>query len=114
MNKLKKHLVIVILIFSVALVVLIVLKTDIGSEKDDFKTAVYKTETGFGYSISYNNKVLIKQDFIPVIQNNQSFCNFDDAQKVADLVKEKLHEKENPKVSLQELKKLNIQLNCKN
>lgn len=114
MNKLKKYLVIVLLIFSVSLVCLIVLRTDKGNEKDDFKASVIKTETGFGYSISYNNKVLIKQDYIPVIQNNQAFCNFDDAQKIAELVKEKLIKKENPNVSLRELNKLNIQLNCKN
>lgn len=112
MYNLKKYLVIFLLIFSVALVSLMVFVTIDGIKKDPFKTSVYKTKTGFGYSISYNTKVLIKQDFIPAIQNNQSFCNFEDAQKVANLVKEKLHKKENPKLSLIELKQLNIQLIC--
>ena len=75
---------------------------------------VYEINNGYGYSISYNDKLLIKQDLIPAIQNNQAFCNFDDAQKVADLVKEKLKRKENPKISLIELKQLNIQLICPN
>lgn len=108
----KKYIVFFVIILSIAVAGLIVLRTDIGGKKDVIKSLVFKTETGFGYSISYNSKVLIKQDYIPAIQNNQAFCNFNDAQKVADLVKEKLIKKENPQISLIELKKLNIQLIC--
>ena len=108
----KKYIVFFVITLSIALVALIVFRTDIGNKKDDFNALVYKTETGFGYIISYNNKVLIKQDYIPAVQHNQSFCNFDDAQKVAELIIDKLKSKENPRISLVELKKLDIQLAC--
>lgn len=75
---------------------------------------VYKSNNGYGYSVSYNDKLLIKQDYIPCIENNHPFCNYKDAQKVANLVVEKLNEKENPKVTISELNVLNIQLNCVN
>ncbi|MDO5969418.1 DUF4907 domain-containing protein [Flavivirga aquimarina] len=110
----KKYFVFFLIILSVTLIGFIVLKSDINSIKNDFKTSIYKIKTGFGYSISYNNKLLIKQENIPAIQNNQPFCSFNDAQKVSDLVKEKLEKKETPKISLIELKKLKIQLNCPN
>ncbi|MDO7172870.1 DUF4907 domain-containing protein [Mariniflexile sp. AS56] len=110
MKKQSKYVITVVLILSAILVCVIVAKT----QSDPFKTAVFKTETGYGYSVSYNNKLLIKQDYIPTIQNNSSFCSKQDAQKVANLVKEKLHSKENPKVSLLELKNLGIKLNCIN
>tara|TARA_R110000868_G_scaffold95687_1_gene262989 strand:- start:1483 stop:1845 length:363 start_codon:yes stop_codon:yes gene_type:complete len=118
MNIMKKYIVFFVIILSIAVVGLIVLKTyigsktDIRSKKDTIEALVFKTKTGFGYSISYNNKVLIKQDYIPAIQYNQAFCNFEDAQKVADLVKEKLNRNENPKISLIELKNLEVQLTC--
>lgn len=115
MNIKKHYTVLFLLILSITLVGFIALKTGIGitdTKKNDFKVLVYKTTIGFGYSISYNDKLLIKQERIPAIQSNQPFCNTNDAQKVADLVKEKLKKKENPKISLAEIKKLNIQLNC--
>lgn len=108
MNKYKYYL---LLALGIVLISFIFIKSDFFSKKDDFKTLVYKTETGFGYSISYNSKLLIKQDYIPAIQSEKSFFNFEDAQKAASLVIEKLNRKENPKLSLLELNELGIQLN---
>lgn len=92
----------------------IIFKTTINKSqsKPEFKTQVYQVDDGYGYSILFNKKTLIKQDFIPVIEKNQSFCNYDDAQKVATLVADKLTKKQNPSISFQELKRLNIQINC--
>lgn len=109
----KKYIVFFTLILSVLFVGFILFNKQ-AYKKDNLTTLVYKTETGFGYSISYNSKVLIKQDYIPTIQKNKSFCNGIDAQNVAYLVKEKLSKNENPQISLQELHKLNIQVNCLN
>lgn len=114
MNKQTKYITTLLLALSVVLIYFIIIKTTFNNKTDSFITAVYKTNTGYGYSISYNNKLLIKQDYIPAIQNNLSFCNFQDAQRVANLVKEKLSNKENPKISLSELKQLHIKLNCIN
>lgn len=114
MNKKVKYSIAFLLILSVVLVVFIVKNTRFSSKTETFKTAIYQTNTGFGYSISFNDKLLIKQDYIPTIQSNQSFCTYQDAQKVANLVKKKLNNNINPKITLLELKQLGIQLNCIN
>jgi len=64
--------------------------------------------------ISYHSKLLIKQEYIPEIQLNKTFCTEHDAEKVAHLVCEKLYKKESPKITLENLNKLNINLNCNN
>lgn len=114
MNVKSKYLILFVLILSTSLIGFIVLKTNIGAKTKVYKASIYKYNEGYGYSISYDNKLFIKQDAIPVIETNQPFCNFNDAQKVANLVKEKLNNKESPNISLQELKSLSIQLKCPN
>tara|TARA_R110001583_G_scaffold22784_3_gene85036 strand:+ start:6489 stop:6827 length:339 start_codon:yes stop_codon:yes gene_type:complete len=109
-----KYIISLLLILSAILIFFIVTKTTFNNNTEPFKAAIYQTNTGFGYSISYNDILLIKQDYIPTIQNNQSFCSYQDAQNVANLVLEKLYKKVNPKISLLELKQLGIQLNCIN
>ncbi|MBP0905206.1 DUF4907 domain-containing protein [Mariniflexile gromovii] len=111
MNKKSKYVIALLLILSVILIGVIISKTNV---EEPFNTKVFKTDSGYGYSISFRNTLLIKQDYIPTIQNNVSFCTPQDAQKVADLVKKKLNHKENPKITLSELKQLGIKLNCIN
>lgn len=108
----SKYLIFFVLILSVFLIVYIVFKTNIGTRPKVYEASIYKYNEGYGYSISYNNKLVIKQDAIPVIETNQPFCNFNDAKKVANLVKEKLKNEESPNVSMDELKSLHIQLKC--
>jgi len=113
--KLKvRHIIILVIFLSAVLVCFTVFKTVFTHESEKFETAVFQSKNGYGYSISFKNKLLIKQDFIPAIQKSQPFCNSNDAQKVAYLVAEKLNKKENPRVTLSELNDLNIQLNCLN
>jgi len=109
-----KHIIILAIFLSIILVGFIVFKTVYSHKSENFKTIVYKSNNGFGYSISFKDKLLIKQDFIPAIQKSQPFCNSYDAQKVANLVVEKLNKKENPKVTISELNEYDIQLNCVN
>jgi hypothetical protein len=113
MNFKIKYIILPVLFLSTILICFTVLKT-VFNKSENFKTMVYKSNNGYGYSVSYNNKLLIKQDFMPAIQKSQPFCSSNDAQKVADLVVEKLYKKENPKVTISELNVLNIQLNCVN
>jgi len=77
-------------------------------------TEIYNVEGGFGYKISYNSKLLIKQDHIPAVQNNKIFCSQEDAEKVANFVSEQLYNKKGPKVTVENLNSLNINLNCNN
>ncbi|WP_308992150.1 DUF4907 domain-containing protein [Mariniflexile litorale] len=114
MNNKQKYIIAILLSFSAVLTYFIINTTAFNSKTEAFTTEVYKTSTGYGYSINYNKKLLIKQDYIPTIQNNQSFCTLQDAQKMADLVKTKLNNKENPRISLLDIKHLGIKLNCIN
>ena len=93
-----------------SLISFIVFKSSFRGSPNVFKSQIYEYNEGYGYSISYGNKIIIKQNIIPVIPANKPFYDFYDAQKVADLVKEKLDKNESPHISLEELKELNIQL----
>jgi hypothetical protein len=63
----------------------------------------------FGYDILVNEKVFIHQPTVPATVGNQGFTNKKDAQTVADLVTHKIRQGEMPpKVSVEEIKKLNL------
>ncbi len=64
---------------------------------------------GWGYSISEKGKRIIDQQTIPGVPGNQGFGTSEDAQKVAELVIEKLEKGAfPPTVSEEELQKLGI------
>ncbi|MFB9052203.1 DUF4907 domain-containing protein [Formosa undariae] len=79
-----------------------------------YNTRVYKVNTGYGYEISMGSKILIKQDHVPAISEQHTFCNSEDALKIANLVISKLENKENPRITTAELKTNAIALNCLN
>ena len=72
----------------------------------------FRVDNGFGYEITNNKKVLIKQNYIPAIQENKPFFSKEDANKVASLVINKLKNRSSPTVSLRELTMLKIQLDA--
>ncbi|MDQ6527908.1 DUF4907 domain-containing protein [Flavobacterium sp. LHD-85] len=80
------------------------------SKKETLTTASFKTNSGWGYTIAYKEKVLIKQSIIPVISNTKSFETESDALKVADFVKQKLQQNLSPTVTKNELILLKIKL----
>lgn len=78
------------------------------TKKEVLTTAPFKTNSGWGYTIAYKEKVLIKQSVIPVISDTKSFATESDALKVADLVKEKLKNNLSPTVTKNDLILLKI------
>lgn len=70
--------------------------------------STFKTGNGWGYSITVDNKLFIKQTQIPAIQGNKSFATEEDAAKVAELVIKKIAKNETPAVTKEELKQLGI------
>ncbi|MFI1773234.1 DUF4907 domain-containing protein [Thalassobellus citreus] len=110
-NVKKKYTIAVVFVLSISLIALIVVRMNVNTINNHYEVLVYEANSGYGYSITYKEKLLIKQDYIPVIQNVQPFYSYNDALKVGGLVKEKLKNKENPKVSLIDLKQLKIKLN---
>ncbi len=82
-------------------------RTPKSSSKFTFFT--YLQPEGWGYSISEKGKRIIDQQTIPGVPGNQGFQTSEDAQKVAELVIEKLEKGVfPPTVSEEELQKLGI------
>lgn len=80
------------------------------TKKEALTSVAFKTNSGWGYTIAYKEKVLIKQSIIPVISDSKSFETEIDAMKVADLVKQKLEKNLSPTVTKNELILLKIKL----
>lgn len=80
------------------------------SRKETLKAASTKTASGWGYTISYEDKILIKQTIIPVISENKGFSSEDDALKVARLVVKKLNQNTSPSVTKNDLILLKIKM----
>ncbi|WP_369014415.1 DUF4907 domain-containing protein [Flavobacterium anhuiense] len=80
------------------------------AKKEALTATSFKTNSGWGYSIAYKEKVLIKQSIIPVISDTKSFETESDALKVAELVKQKLKQNLSPTVTKNELILLKIKL----
>lgn len=80
--------------------------------KSHLQGTVYPVGTGFGYTISAGKKLLIKQTAIPAISGNHVFCDSTDAQKICDLVLQKLEANKSPHVSKEELNALKIKTKC--
>ncbi len=92
------------------LLLFLVLLTISCTKKEVLKTETFKTDSGWGYTIAYKNKIIIKQSIIPVINDNKSFSTEEDALKTAHLVIEKLKKNVSPTVSKNELILLKIKL----
>ncbi|MEN9337386.1 MAG: hypothetical protein RLZZ500_2373 [Bacteroidota bacterium] len=71
-------------------------------------TAAFPTQNGWGYTVSIDQKITIKQTIIPVIDGNQSFVSKQDALKTAQLVLRKLKRFGNPTITKYEIDSLQI------
>ncbi|WP_035651561.1 DUF4907 domain-containing protein [Flavobacterium sp. ASV13] len=78
------------------------------AKKEAFKIDSFPTKTGWGYTISNKNKILIKQSIIPVISDTKSFSTEDEALKTAELVVSKLDQNMSPTVTKNDLILLKI------
>lgn len=78
------------------------------NNKQDLSLESIKTPTGWGYVIKKNDKIIIRQSIIPVIQNIKSFENEEDALKTGNLVLEKLKQQTSPTITKKDLILLSI------
>lgn len=77
--------------------------------KKVYRINAFSNEGGWGYSIIEDDKELIYQPHIPVIQGYIVFCCEEQAEKIAQLVVYKLENGTNPPtISIKELDSLNI------
>ncbi len=115
MNVLKKWRIILLIIVVSLLIYAVNVKVFTHKKinnSNPITITINKVKGGYNYVLSSNNKILIKQKYIPAISEKRVFCNAEDAKIIANLVKRKITTKKNPTVSLEELKNLNINFNC--
>lgn len=89
---------------------LLVLQIASCAKEAPFKAESFKTTSGWGYTIAFKNKIIIKQSIIPVINDTKSFTTENDALKTANLVVDKLNQNISPTVTKNDLILLKIKL----
>lgn len=99
MNKIKTLILLSILMFLFAC-----------NKKDELSLESIKTQTGWGYVIKNNDRIIIKQSIIPVIPSQKSFENEQEALKVGSLVLQKLKDKTSPTITKKDLILLSIKI----
>ncbi|MCM4170767.1 DUF4907 domain-containing protein [Arenibacter sp. TNZ] len=82
----------------------------VGSKESklQLRTEILNLENGYGYQIALGNKVLIRQEYIPVLPGKKPFVSTQDAKRTADKVINKLQNKESPILTISELEELQI------
>ncbi len=73
------------------------------NKNEDLNIKSLKTPTGWGYYITNNDKIIIKQTVIPVISENKSFKTEEEAMKVGNLVLQKLKHDLSPTITKKDL-----------
>lgn len=102
-------------IISVAITLLLTLcfgwmvyQTESNREENEAQAQVFRVDSGYGYRIITKQGILIEQPFIPGVQGKVPFSSEEEAQKVAELVVDKLRNREVPTVLYKELEKLEV------
>jgi len=76
--------------------------------KTPLNSEIFKIGDGYGYQIELKDRVLIKQEYIPILEGKQPFTTAEDAKRTANKVITKLLKKESPILTISELKELQI------
>lgn len=96
-----------------AVYLLVTLTTEMKEKDDDnLKVITFAVKNGFAYKILINDKVYISQEFVPAVSGLHRFCTEEDAKKTGELVKNKIILVHNPTITLEDIDKLNIALDC--
>ena len=83
---------------------------DVKADRPVLEAHVISINDRYGYEISRDNRVLIRQTYIPAVGGKRSFETSKEAEQVAKLVKQKLLKGLSPVISIDELKALNISI----
>jgi len=71
-----------------------------------FQPSVYRVVNGWGYDILVNDKLLIRQESIPVIQDNRPFPTKIQAENTAALVIKKLENGQHPSLTMTDIESI--------
>lgn len=79
-------------------------------KEENLQVQSIKTNSGWGYAISKNKKIIIKQTIIPVISQQKSFATEKEALKIGNLVLHKLENNISPTITKKDLLLLEIKI----
>lgn len=94
-----------LILFSIGLLVFLLCQ-----KEHPLKIQSIRVNTGWGYIISINNKIIIKQTIIPAISESKSFKSEKEALAVGRLVLDKLNSDNSPTITKNELVLLKIRI----
>lgn len=75
-----------------------------------FEVKSFKMEKGWGYAISMNEKIIIRQTVIPAVSDKRSFRTEADALKTGNFVLERIKQNLSPTIAKKDLILLEILL----
>lgn len=96
----------------VLLISVVVIKVVLSNNKTEtnYTIKVFQIEKGWGYSIFKDEKIIIRQDVVPSIQERKHFKNKEDALNCGKIMLKKLQQHKIPSITVKELKENNIHL----
>lgn len=77
---------------------------------NEFEVKTSKMTNGWGYTITLDNKIIIKQTVIPTVSKQEGFQSEEDALKVGTLVLNRIKQKLPPTIARKDLILLKIPL----
>jgi len=86
------------------LVLILVLCISCSINQPEYTVKVFEVENGWGYSIFEQEKLIIRQQYIPSVKDQKHFKSKKDALTIGALVIEKLKHHKIPSITAQELK----------
>jgi hypothetical protein len=109
----KKHNLIVIACAAIIAVAILLFRrvspgvsSGTGRHEQTFQPSVYRVVNGWGYDILVNDKLLIRQESIPVIQDNRPFPTKIQAENTAALVIKKLENGQHPSLTMTDIESI--------
>jgi len=90
--------------FKALLFLAVILVVSCTTKQPMYTVKTFETEQGWGYSIFENEKLVIRQAYVPSIQKQESFKNERDALKIGAFVIEKLKQHKTPSLTIAEVK----------
>jgi hypothetical protein len=97
-------------LFSKTITIATVLLITACNNKENYHVESIKTANGWGYTIGNDERIIIKQTVVPVINTNKSFTTEKDALKTAHLVVKKLEANLSPTITKKDLILLDISI----
>ena len=103
--EIKRHNIVVIAA-SVIISAVICVVTVKSQNSKRFESRVFKVVNGWGYDILVNDRLIIHQESVPVLENKKPFTKKEEAEKTAQLVLSKLKNGKLPSLTKFDLEKI--------